>query len=252
MTMRVASLCRYPIKSHGRERIEQVTLSAGKTMPLDRMWAVTHEATKFDTASPAWASCRNFMRGAGTPGLAAISATLIEETRTVTLSHPDLDDITFRPDDAVDVVRFLAWVAPLCSDDRAGPRGIVSAPDQGMTDSPFPSVSIMNVASHDAVAKHMQTPFDIERWRGNIWLEGLPAWAEMDWIGRDLRISGAILRVRERIQRCSLTNANPSTGVRDTDTLGALNTHFGHQDFGINAEVMTSGPLTTGAPAELI
>lgn len=250
--MRVASLCRYPIKSHGRERIEQVTLSAGKTMPWDRLWAVTHEATKFDKDAPAWSHCRNFMLGSRTPGLAGIWAKLDEDARSITLSHADLDDITFCPDDAADVTRFLAWVAPLCPDTRAGPKDIVSAPERGMTDSPFASISIMNIASHDAVAATIDTPITIERWRGNIWLENTPAWAEMEWLGRDLRIGDAVLRVRERIKRCSLTNTNPITGLRDTDTLAALDTHFGHQDFGVNAEVVTAGTITTGATAELI
>ena len=250
--MRVASLCRYPIKSHGRERIEQVALSAGKTMPWDRFWAVTHEATKFDKGAPEWAHCRNFMLGSRTPGLAGIWASLDEKTRCITLTHADLDDITFFPDEPADVTRFLSWIAPLCPDHRVGPQNIVSVPERGMTDSAFPSVSIMNIASHDAVSATMDTPIEVERWRGNIWLENTPAWAEMEWLGRDLRIGDAVLRVRERIKRCNLTNTNPITGLRDTDTLTALDSHFGHQDFGVNAEVVTSGNITIGATAELI
>ena len=48
MSGAVSSLWRHPIKSHGREALEQVTLSAGQTMPGDRVWAVAHEASKAD------------------------------------------------------------------------------------------------------------------------------------------------------------------------------------------------------------
>ena len=250
--MQVATICRYPIKSHGREQIDHVTLTTGQTMPWDRVWAVTHEATKFDTAAPAWAACSNFMIGARTPGLAGIWATLDEDARRVTLRHADLDDITLCPDDAQDATRFLAWVAPLCPENRAAPTGIVSAPGRGMTDSDFASISIMTTASHAAVAATMETPIEMERWRGNIFLDGTLPWAEMDWLGRDIRIGDAVLHVRERIERCSLTNTNPISGVRDTDTLGALNTHFGHQDFGVYAEVITSGTIAIGATAEVL
>ncbi len=250
--MRVASLHRYPIKSHGREQIDAVTLTEGQTMPWDRVWAVTHEATKFDVASPAWVSCRNFMIGSRTPGLAGIWATLDEATRQISLRHADLEDITFCPDDADDVPRFLSWVAPLCPPERDAPSGIVSAPDRGMTDSPLAAVSIMNTASHADVASKMDTPIELERWRGNIFLDDTPAWAEMELLGRDIRVGDAVLRVRERIKRCSVTNTNPVTGVRDTDTLDALNTHFGHQDFGVYAEVVTSGDIGIGAKAELL
>ncbi|WP_299726038.1 MOSC domain-containing protein [uncultured Tateyamaria sp.] len=250
--MRVASLNRHPIKSHGREQIETVTLVKGQTMPWDRVWAVTHEATKFDAAAPAWAHCRNFMIGARTPGLLGIWASLDEAAATLTLRHKDLGDITFRPDASEDVARFLDWVAPLCPDNRSGPTGIVSAPGRGMTDSALPCISIMNMASHDAVADAVGTPLEMERWRGNIFLEDTPAWAELEWLGRDVRIGEATLRVRERIERCTVTHTNPMTGERDIDILSVLDTHFGHKDFGVNAEVITPGTVTVGARVEVL
>jgi uncharacterized protein YcbX len=150
--MQVCALYRHPIKSHGREAIELVHLIQGQTMPWDRVWAVTHEAAKFDADNPEWASCHNFMIGSRTPGLVGIWAKLDTVNRRVTLTHQDLEPLTFAPDDATDAARFLDWVAPLCPADRAAPTAIVAAPDRGMTDSPYPSVSIMNAASHRAVA----------------------------------------------------------------------------------------------------
>lgn len=248
----VAALWRYPIKSHGREAITRVTLHEGQTMPWDRTWAVTHEATKYDVAKPVWMNCRNFMLGARTPKLAAIWAKLDTEERKVTLRHADLEDITFCPDDPADIARFIAWVDPLCPPNRAAPATIVSAATRGMTDSPFPSISIMNEASHTAVEDALGAPLETARWRGNIWLNGLGAWAEHDWIGRDIKIGNAVLHVRERIKRCSLTNANTVTGVCDTDTVGVLNNTFGHQDFGVYAEVIEGGEIAQGAQAELL
>lgn len=248
----VTALWRHPIKSHGREGLARVTLQTGQTIPWDRNWAVTHEATKFDVAHPQWAHCRNFMLGARTPKLAGIWATLDEANRRITLRHADLDDITFFPDDAADISRFLAWVTPLCPTDRSMPQTIVSVDGRGMTDSPFPSVSIMNEASHLAVQDALGTPIGMERWRGNIWLDGLTPWAEHDWLGREIQIGDATLRVRERIRRCTVTNTNPVTGMRDTETLNALNTTFGHQDFGVYAEVIAGGDITIGAKATLI
>ncbi len=99
----VAALWRHPIKSHGREEIKTVTLVAGQTMPWDRHWAVTHNASKINANNPAWVICRNFMIGASTPGLAGIWAELDTETATVTLRHDMLGHFTFRPDDAADL-----------------------------------------------------------------------------------------------------------------------------------------------------
>lgn len=250
--IQVTALWRHPIKSHGREALERVTLTQGKTMPWDRTWAVTHEDTKFDAANPEWAHCRNFMLGARTPKLAGIWAHLDEASRQVTLRHVDLPDIIFSPDNPDDTARFLAWVAPLCPEERVAPANIISVTGRGMTDSPFPSISIMNVASHVAVQGALDTPLETERWRGNIWLNGLDAWAEHDWLGRNIRIGDATLRVRERIKRCTVTNTNPQTGVRDTATLDALNGTFGHQDFGVYAEVIDGGEITLDSQAVLL
>jgi uncharacterized protein YcbX len=88
----------------------------------------------------------------------------------------------------------------------------------------------------------------MERFRGNLWLDGFEPWQEFDLVGRDLRIGGAILRVRERITRCKATTVDPSTGVSDADTLGALQAGWGHQDFGVYAEVVTGGAVAVGDP----
>ncbi len=123
MTATLAHICRHPIKGHGREELGSVLLSAGACLPFDRHWAVAHEAAKL---TGGWVPCANFARGAKAPTLMAITSTLDEATRTVTLRHPDRPDLTFRPDDTADLPAFLDWIAPLAPPDRAQPARIVS------------------------------------------------------------------------------------------------------------------------------
>ena len=247
----VAALWRHPIKSHGREALAFVDLRAGQTFPWDRHWAVTQDNTKFDPADPAWITCRNFMIGAATPALAGIWASLDTDCATVTLTHDALGKITFSPDNDADAARFIAWVRPLCPADKAQPRDIVSVPNRGMTDTAYPSVSILNTASHAAVADAMGIPLQMERWRGNLWLDGLTQWAEWDLIGRDIAIGASILRVVEPIKRCKHTTAHPHSGIRDADTLAALRENWKHQDFGVYAEVIQGGKISLGDTAEV-
>lgn len=245
---RVAHLWRHPIKSHGREALESVTLYAGQAMPWDRHWAVTHEATKHEGTG--WSTCHNFMMGSRTPALAGIWAKLDEQTRRLTLRHTDLGEIEFSPDEDASI--FLDWVAPLCPAERAQPKDIVSAPGRGMTDTDFPSISIMNISSHRAVAQRLGTDLEMERWRGNIWLDGLGPWEEFEWLGKTVRIGDTELLIRDRIERCAHTTANPITGKRDADTLGALNQGWGHQDFGVYGEVTKGGDLRLGDTIEVL
>lgn len=248
MTGRLAQICRHPIKGHGRETLASVRLLAGACLPWDRHWAVAHDAARLE---PGWSPCVNFARGAKAPQLMAITCTLNETTGSVTLHHPAQGEITFRPDDTADLPRFLEWVRPLNPENRAQPVQIVSA-GRGMTDSAFPSVSILSTASLADLSARMGMDISRDRWRGNLWLDGAEAWAEFGWIGRHIRIGGAVLRIEERITRCNATKVDPMTGILNADTLGALEAAYGHQDFGVYAVVVESGPIAQGDDWSLI
>lgn len=242
MTGRLAEIYRHPIKGHGREAIASVRLLAGACLPWDRHWAVAHDAAKLQEG---WNRCVNFARGAKAPALMALTSSLDEATGAVTLRHPERGEITFFPDAAEDLARFLDWVTPLNPQDRAQPVRIVTA-GRGMTDSPLPSISILNRASLADLSSRMRTDLSPHRWRGNLWLDGATPWAEFDWIGRTLHIGTAVLRIEERITRCSATTVDPETGRPNADTLQALSAAFGHQDFGVYAVVINSGPIAVG------
>jgi hypothetical protein len=247
MTATVSSIWRHPIKSHGREELWSVTLRTGQTLPWDRVWAVAHEASK--ATSDAWSPCAGFSRVSKAPALMAITATLDEAHERICLRHPDCPELDFAPD--TEAERFLAWVAPLMPADRAASARIVRVPGRGMTDSDFPSVTLCSLSSHQAVEQHLGQSLSINRWRGNIWLDGLAPWQEFEWLDREIRIGDALLRVRERTYRCLATTANPDTGHRDADMLGALQ-HWGHKDFGVRAEVIEGGALTVGSSVEVL
>jgi uncharacterized protein len=248
MTGTLAHICRHPIKGHGREDLASVRLLAGACLPWDRHWAVAHDAARL---TDGWNPCVNFARGAKAPALMAITSRLDETTGTVTLAHPDRGEITFRPDDAADVPRFLEWVGPLNPAGRAQPARIVKAA-RGMTDSDFPSVAILSCASLADLSARMAHDLSPHRWRGNLWLDGAAPFAEFDWIGRDIRIGDAVLHIEERITRCKATTVDPDTGISDADTLGALEAAYGHQDFGVYATVTTGGNIALGTEWSLL
>jgi uncharacterized protein YcbX len=95
-------------------------------------------------------------------------------------------------------------------------------------------------------------PLDMRRWRGNLWIDGLAEWEEFALIGKTLKIGDVLFRAVEPITRCLATTANPETGKRDADTLGGLEAGWGHKDFGIYLEVISSGTLKSGDTLEVI
>jgi uncharacterized protein YcbX len=248
VTGHVTDIWRHPIKSHGREALQRVALTAGTTLPWDRTWAVAHERAKIQDGE--WGVCGNFQRGSKSPALMAIEARLDQTSGQLTLTHPDCPVLTFDPE--TDAAAFLDWVAPLRNPEQPAPRRLTRPSTRGMTDSPYPSISILNHASRRALSDKAGRDVSARRFRGNIWLDGLGPWEEFEWIGKIVRIGSAELRVEERIVRCAATSANPDTGKRDMDTPGTIDTGWGHQDFGVYAVVVSDGDVRVGDSAELV
>ncbi|MGR3541300.1 MAG: MOSC domain-containing protein [Hasllibacter sp.] len=243
--MRVHALWRHPIKGHGAERLERATLEAGATLPWDRRWAVADEGARLEGAG--WAPCRNFGRGAKSPRLMAVDARSDVDAGTVTLTHPDRAPITVDPD--AEPERLIDWARPLYAEGRPGPAAVIRAAGQGMTDADRPFVSLQSLASLRALSQGAGRDLDMRRFRGNLWLDGPALWEEEEWIGRRLRVGAAVLEVVEPIFRCRATEADPVTGRRDADTLGAMERLKGETSFGVNALVIEGGAVAVGDAA---
>lgn len=248
----VAEIWRHPIKAHGREAIDEVTLTVGECLPWDRRWAVAHERSCFDIDNPRWQPCQEFSRGAKSTRLQAISARVDPAYRNLTLSHPDRPDLTIDPDDHGGACEFIQWVMPISNGSRMLPSRLVRAPGSAMTDTDFPSISLINLATHRAIEAELGQEISPLRWRGNLLLDGFDPWVEMDWIGKTLSIGEAQLEVKEQITRCMATTANPETGERDADTLGALKSGWDHQECGVYAVVTKSGAFRQGDKVKVI
>ena len=247
MGWRLAHIFRHPIKAHGREELPSVNLTEGRCLPHDRQWAVAHDAA---TLMPGWNACMNFTRGAKTPTLQAINSQFDEGSGQLTLTHPALDPLHFAPEDSAGQAAFLDWVRPLMAEGRAQPARLVTA-GRGMTDSDFESVSILNMASNRALGQRTGHDLGLDRWRGNLWLDGLAPWEEFDLVGREVQIGSVRLKIMERIGRCRATMVDCATGKIDVNTLDALEQAYGHTDFGVYAIVTQTGTLKAGDPVEI-
>ncbi|APX23243.1 MAG: molybdenum cofactor biosysynthesis protein [Rhodobacteraceae bacterium] len=240
MTVRLAQIRRHPIKGIGSEPLDEVILDQDAPMPGDRAWALQHENAE---AAPTWQSRGNFLVVANGPKLAPVRATTGRDGR-ITLTHPERADLVISP--GTDGPALIDWVKPLWPETSPAPRALVPAPPQGMADNGRAELSILNLASLRALSEAIGKPLEIERFRGNLILDGLEPWQEFDWIGQTLQIGRTTLEVTQRIQRCRATEANPDTGERDANVLRALHTGFGHRDFGVYAKVTHGGLVATG------
>jgi uncharacterized protein YcbX len=242
---RVAKLVRHPIKSVGFEAIGEAMLAPGAAFPFDRVWAVAHAAARL-SEPPTWASKLQFLRGWGAASLMAVSCKSDVAEGAVTLSHPQRPTERFRPDDAADAARLIDWLRPLWPETRPEPARLVRVPGQALTDQDQPLISINSRTSLADLSARIGHDLSPHRFRGNIWVDGWEPWAELDLIGQEISIGEARLRVEEPIGRCRATGANPETGLQDADIMGALESGYGHTDFGVFARVIAGGRVALG------
>ena len=84
------------------------------------------------------------------------------------------------------------------------------------------------------------------RFRSNIAIEGIDAWAELSWVGRSVRIGGVEFDVVKSKVRCLATHANPVTGERDLQVMQQLMRSFAQRE-----PTLGVGMLTRGAGGEI-
>lgn len=241
----IAQIWRHPIKGIGAEPLDSALLSADRPLPGDRAWAMLTGDAR-DTG--AWQRCNTFARGCNGPQLMAITAKT--EGEVIHLDHPTAGPLAVTP--ATDGQALIDWLTPLWPAERPALSGLIAAPPEGMSDASYACVSILGTASLKALSQACGTALDPRRFRGNIWLDGLTPWQELDWPGQRLQIGDVVFEVVEKIDRCRATETNPETGARDVNTLQVLRKAFGHIDFGVKARVVTGGSIALGQKAVLL
>ncbi|MEM9639052.1 MAG: MOSC N-terminal beta barrel domain-containing protein [Pseudomonadota bacterium] len=234
MTATLAHIWRHPLKGLGSEALDHVELDPGQAVVGDRAWALLN-AEAADTDD--WQPRRNYLQVASGPRLAAISAT--STANGIRLTHPDREPLEFSPDS--DGTRLANWIGDLWPGNRPGPARLVKAPPQGMTDVPYPSVSIGNMASLRALSQKAGFEIDMRRFRINLWLDGLAPWEEIDLLQGDIALGSATLSPVEPIERCRAPDANPDNGTRDIGMLRLLEDGWDTRNFGVYFKVKTAG-----------
>ena len=83
--------------------------------------------------------------------------------------------------------------------------------------------------------------------RGNLYLDGLPAWREFAWVGRRVRIGAEVeLEILRPIERCKATSIDPTSARADLNLPALLAGGEGHIYCGVYARVLRAGRVHVG------
>ncbi|WP_421780044.1 MOSC domain-containing protein [Kiloniella litopenaei] len=119
------------------------------------------------------------------------------------------------------------------------------------TDIPYLQISLINLESIRDLERVVRSPVDPMRFRGNLYIQGLKAWAENDWVGKEITIGDVVLEVKSPIGRCAATNVNLDSAEVDLNIPKSLQAGFGHRYMGVYAQVKTDGRIKKNAPVKI-
>jgi uncharacterized protein len=243
---RITSIYRYPVKGLSAQRLAQVALTPGATLPFDRAYAIENGPGAFDPAAPRHLPKIAFLCLMRNERLASLSTVFDDATQTLTLARDGeilAQGCLATSEGRTTIERCFA--ADM-SDELRGPPRVVSAPGHSFSDVKERCVHIVNLASLRLLEAAGGVPLDPLRFRANMVVDGLPAWSELDLVGRDIRLGDVTLRVFKRTVRCPATEVNPVTAARDVRVPDVLADLVGHRDFGVYATVSTAGTVREG------
>jgi uncharacterized protein YcbX len=119
-------------------------------------------------------------------------------------------------------------------------------------------VTMLSDASIEELARRSgRDALDARRFRMLISIAGCEPHEEDEWLGRRVRVGGAVVRLHEQVARCAITTQSPETGVPNFDTLREITRYRGTRDddgkkidFGVFGEVEQPGDVRVGDPVE--
>jgi uncharacterized protein YcbX len=243
----IAAIYRYPVKGLSPELLPSAELGPGKTLPADRRYAIENGPSGFDPVTPKYFPKARFLMLMKNERLAALRTTYDDETETLSVNEGGREaargDLR-TADGRAAIERFFA---AYCADELRGPPRILHAQGHSFSDMSRKVVSLINLASVADLQGRVGGPVDPLRFRGNLYVEGWPAWREFDLLDQEISVGPAVrARVIKRIVRCPATNVDPATGVRDMTIPETLKQAYGHQDCGVYLDIISGGKIVAG------
>ena len=204
--MRVAELWRYPVKSMRGERLERAEVLADG-FAGDRLLRLEDE--------------RGLLTARRKQRLVGV------ETGVDASGEPQVEGAAWDSDAVAGRIRELA-----------GPEARLVPTGDGKR---FDAAPVL-VCTDGALSAHGA---DRRRFRPNVVLSGVEGLAEREWLGGELRVGEATLRVVEPCERCAVTTIDPDTIEIDPDVLRRVNEEFAGV-MGMYCAVVKPGTIAVG------
>ena len=108
------------------------------------------------------------------------------------------------------------------------------------------SISLINTKSVEDFQNKTNQEIETQRFRGNIFVDGVDAWEERNWIGKIIKINDISFKVEKNIPRCVAINLKPNTDDNSLNLLQSLKKTYNHFDMGVYLTALNDGLINIG------
>jgi len=108
------------------------------------------------------------------------------------------------------------------------------------------SISLINTKSVKDFQNKTKQEIETQRFRGNIFVDGVDAWEERNWIGKIIKINDISFKVEKNIPRCVAINLKPNTDDNSLNLLQSLKKTYNHFDMGVYLTALDNGSINIG------
>ena len=252
MTCLISSINYSPVKSLSFESIESCEIKKDSGILNDRMFAFSRiiDSNKAQVVenNPNTRSLNNFLTLKNSPVLNKYNFTYKEKKLALILEGKELISVLAKDKEQRSLLanKLIELESSLITPISLLKNSEFPFFDTTHTDNVFNSISLINLNSVEDFGNKINEKVEPQRFRGNLYVKGVDAWQERNWIGKTIKINNLPFKVERHIPRCVAINLKPKTDDNSLNLLQSLKKNYNHFDMGIYLRSLNDGKVIVG------
>jgi len=255
-TIKLINYC--PVKSLSFQSINSCQIKKNLGMPNDRIFAfsrgIDYEKAKTIEKNPKERKLNNFLTLKNSPVLNKYNFSYKGNKLTLILDGEEI--ISISADDQNEKSSLSKKLFELEST-LINPIILLKNTeypfyDTSHSNNVFNSISLINLNSIKDFENKIEEDVEFQRFRGNLYVDGISAWEERNWINKIIKINNTSFKVEKNIPRCVAINLKPKTEDNSLNLLNSLKKTYNHFDMGVYLTALDDGNINVGDHVELI
>ena len=243
--IKIENLFYSPVKSISFEESESLNVLTDRGIESDRIFAFVQNMNSASIKNliedPKSRKLNNFITLKNTPELNKYNFKYIKDK--LILKKQDEIIISINPFSENEKKLLCKKISQIIIKDKAL-NFLMDEKNPFFDTMPYNSISLINKKSISDFSMKISTNIEFQRFRANIYIDGLSAWEERNWIGETISINNIDFFVSDEISRCSATNLKPSTDIVTINLPNQLKKTYDHINMGLYLVPQQNGVIS--------